>query len=320
MKKPDTTIKKAALSWTLLIACNTMWALQFTCIKLTQAQVGPYFTVWCPMLFAAILLVPFVWKDLRRGKKFVKDIPVFIPLALLGAFPAQVLMTWGTQYSLASNAAILTLSLPVITALFAFFMLKEKMNRIRWISFIVAIVGVILCSTGDVKQMNFGSKYALGNLLIFLAILGNAYYNVGIKKIAEKYSEMELVFYTYLIMVVLLTPLVWYYEQDTFGRISSFTQQTWIGMSLLTLFHNFLSMLLFFKALKMLDAIQVALSNYLITFIGLPIAAIWLGETLNPLAIAGGIMVLASTLIITIVDYRISHKASLKTVPKPVPA
>ncbi len=66
-------------------------------------------------------------------------------------------------------------------------------------------------------------------------------------------------------------------------------------------------MVLFFKALKVLDATQVALSNYLIAFFGLPVAAIWLGETLKPLAIAGGILVLVSTLVITIVDYRINH-------------
>src|SRR5436190_990553 len=308
-------MRKTIISWTLLIVCNLMWALQFTCIKLTQAQVGPYFTVFGPMFLATLLLIPFVWKDFKKGKKAFKDLLVFVPLALLGVFPAQVLMTWGTQYSLASNAAILTLALPVITAVFAFFILKEKMNKVRWLSFIIAIIGVILCSTGDIKQMNFGSKYALGNLLIFIAILGNAYYNVGIKKIAERYTEMELVFYTYVIMVVLLTPLVLYYEPDIFARIPSFTQQTWIGMSLLTFFHNFLSMILFIKALKVLDAIQVALSNYLITFIGLPVAAIWLGEKLNTPAIVGGVMVFVSTLIITIVDYRMTHKPPvLKTV------
>ena len=203
-----------------------------------------------------------------------------VQLALLGAFPAQVLMTWGTQYSLASNSAILTLALPVITAIFAFLILKEKMNRIRWLSFIIAITGVMLISTGDIKQLNFGSKYAIGNLLIFLAIIGNSYYNVGCKKISRWYSEIEMVFYTYVVIVVLLTPLVLYYEHDIFTRIPSFTLQTWTGMDLLTIFHNFLSMVLFFKALKILDAMQVALSNYLITFFGLPIAAIWLGETL----------------------------------------
>jgi drug/metabolite transporter (DMT)-like permease len=291
-----------------------MWSLQFTCIKLTQDQVGPYFTVWAPMLLATLFLAAFALRNFKKGGKKFKDILIFGQLALLGVFPAQVLMTWGTQYSLASNAAILTLCLPVITALFAFLLLKEKMNIIRWGSFIIAIIGVILCSTRDIKQLNFSSKYTIGNILIFLAIVGNAYYNTGIKKIANRYSEIEMVFFTYVAMVILLTPLVLHYEHDVFNRIPVFTKQTWIGMTLLTFFHNFLSMLLFFKALKVLDAIQVALSNYLIAFFGLPVAAIWLGETLNSLAIAGGILVLISTLIITIVDYRMSHAAAIKQI------
>ncbi len=299
-------------SWILLFTCNLIWALQFTCIKLTQDQVGPYFTVWGPMLIAILLLLPFILKDFKSdGRKF-KDILVFGQLALLGVFPAQVLITMGTQYSLASNSAILTLCLPVITAFFAFLILKEKMNRVRWISFIIAIIGVILISIGDIKQLNFGSKYALGNTLIFIAIIANAYFNVGIKKIAERYSEIEMIFYTYIAVVILLTPLVLFYEGDVFARIPLFTGQTWTGMILLTFFHNFLSMVLFFKALKILDAMQVALSNYLIAFFGLPIAAIWLGEKLNVNAIAGGILVLASTLIITIVDYRLKNKNSVQ--------
>jgi drug/metabolite transporter (DMT)-like permease len=305
-------MRKTVLSWTLLFICNLMWSLQFTCIKLTQDQVGPYFTVWAPMLLATVFLTVFALRDFKKGGKKFKDVLIFGQLALLGVFPAQVLMTWGTQYSLASNAAILTLCLPVITAIFAFLLLKEKMTIIRWVSFIIAIIGVVLCSTGDLKQMNFGSKYAIGNILIFLAIVGNSYYNTGIKKIAARYTEIELVFFTYVAMIILLTPLVLYYENDVFARIPSFTKQTWTGMALLTFFHNFLSMLLFFKALKVLDAIQVALSNYLIAFFGLPIAAIWLGETLNSLAIAGGILVLISTLIITIVDYRMSQSSLIK--------
>ena len=106
----------------------------------------------------------------------------------------------------------------------------------------------------------------------------------------------------------MLTPLVLYYEHDVFARIPLFTARTWTGMTLLTVFHNFLSMILFFMALKVLDATQVALSNYLITFLGMPVAAIWLGERLNNQTIAGGILVLVSTLTITIIDNRRNYK------------
>lgn len=305
-------MRKIVISWVLLFSCNLMWSLQFTCIKLTQDQVGPYFTVWAPMLISVLLLAPFVLRGFKKSGKKIQDILIFGQLALLGAFPAQVLMTWGTRYSLASNAAILTLCLPVITALLAFLLLKEKMNRIRWLSFVIAIAGVILISGSDIRQLNFSSEYAVGNLLIFMSIVGNSYYNVGCKKISARYSEIEMVFYTYVVIVVLLTPLVLYFERDVFAGIPDFTIQTWTGMTLLTVFHNFLSMVLFFKALKILDAMQVALSNYLVTFFGLPIAVIWLGETMHVQSIAGGILVLLSTLLITLADYKINKAGTIK--------
>ncbi len=289
-------------AWITLIFCNFIWAFHFTCVKLTQDQVGPYFTVWGPMLISVVLLIPFVFRDFKKSGKQIRDIFIFIQLAALGAFPAQVLMTWGTQNSLASNAAILVLTLPILTAIFAFFLLGEKMNKVKWMSFGIAIIGVFLCTFENIRDIDFGSKYAVGNILIFAALVGNGYYNVGCKKIANQYTEIEMVFFTYLMMVILLLPFVLIYEKDVFGRIPYFTTQTWIGMGALTLFHNFLSMVLFFSALKHLQATQVAVSNYLIPFFGIPIAAILLGENLNTQGIIGGILVLCSTLLLTIYD------------------
>jgi len=103
-------------------------------------------------------------------------------------------------------------------------------------------------------------------------------------------------------MFIIVTPLVMVRERDVLVRIPEFTSRTWTGMILLTFFHNFLSMVLFLKALKKLDAIQAGLSFYLVTFFGVPIAAIWLGERLTLPAILGGVLVLASTLLITLVE------------------
>jgi drug/metabolite transporter (DMT)-like permease len=140
--------------------------------------------------------------------------------------------------------------------------------------------------------------------LIFSGVLGSSFYNSYGKKVLERYSPLEMLYFTYLAMFVILTPLVLYQEWEVFRHIPQFSAQTWIGLGLLTFFHNFLSMVLFLKALQQLDAIQAALSNYLITFLGLPIAALWLGERLTAIAMAGGILVLASTLLITLWEER----------------
>jgi len=270
---------------------------------------GAFSTVFMPMLLATLFMFPFVYKTVKTNKnRKLSDLKIFAVLALLGQFPAQVLMTVGTQRSTASNAAIINLSLPVVSALLAVVFLREKMSSLRWISFLLAIAGVVLCSLKDIMQTDFSVQYLIGNLLIFCGVLGSGFYNTICKKIAEGYTEMEMLFYTYIFMVILLAPLVWHYEGYVFKNIPSFTGNTWTGLILLTVFHNFLSMILFFTALKNLEAIQVALSNFLIAFFGLPIAALWLHEKLSLVSIAGGVLVLISTIAITVWEYRQSSR------------
>jgi drug/metabolite transporter (DMT)-like permease len=304
-------MQKRYFSWLALLACNLMWSLQFTCIKLVQNQIGAFSTVFIPMLLATFFMVPFVYKDIRKNKKRkIGDLKIFLVLALLGQFPAQVLMTLGIQQSTASNGAIISLTLPIVSALFAVALLKEKMNTLRWACFFFAILGVILCSIKDIVNVDLSLQYLIGNALIFAGVLGSGFYNTICKKISEDYTETEMLFYTYIFMVLMLAPLVWHYERSSLTNFYNFTNNTWIGLALLTVFHNFLSMIFFFIALKKLEAIQVALSNFLIAFFALPIAAIWLHEKLSFMSIIGGLLVLISTIAITVLEYRksISNK------------
>ncbi len=101
---------KSFISLGALFACNRMWSLLFTCIKLVQDQIGPFSTVFIPMLLATLFMVPFVFKDVRRNRqRKLSDLKIFAMLALLGQFPAQVLLTIGTQQSTASNGSIISL-------------------------------------------------------------------------------------------------------------------------------------------------------------------------------------------------------------------
>jgi drug/metabolite transporter (DMT)-like permease len=288
-----------------------MWALQFTCIKLVQDQAGPLFTVWFPTAISLAVLYPFVYMERKQnkgvgprvvGKKRPNLFAVYAVLCIFGVIPGQLFMTWGTRMSLATNAAVLTLALPVTTAIFAVFFLKEKMTSLRWISFALALAGVALCSGLDVHSVKLDKSQLLGNLLVFAAILGSSFYNSYGKAALDWHSPIEMLFWTYVGLTALMTPFVLAFERDSFLRLPHFTLTTWSGLAMLMLFHTTLAMILFLKALKSIDAIQAALSNYLIAFFGLPIAAIWLHERISPTAAIGGILVLASTMIITLLE------------------
>jgi drug/metabolite transporter (DMT)-like permease len=303
--------KSKLISWILLFSCNLMWALQFTCIKLVQDQAGPLFTVWFPTVISLFVLYPFVYLERKQnegvgphviGQKRPNLFVVYAVLCVFGVIPGQLFMTWGTRLSLATNAAVLTLALPVTTAIFAVFFLKERMTGLRWISFALAIGGIALCSGLDIHGVKLDRSQLFGNLLVFGAILGSSFYNSYGKAALDWHSPMEMLFWTYVGLTALMTPFVVILERDSFRHMPHFTLTTWAGLAMLMLFHTTLSMILFLKALKSIDAIQAALSNYLIAFFGLPIAAIWLHEHISATAAIGGVLVLASTMVITLLE------------------
>lgn len=291
------------LDWSMLLACNLIWASQFVMVKLVQEQMGPVFATFFPMTLATLLLIPFV----RRGRAVPsRDVKRFLYIGVFGQVAAQLFITWGVRLSLASNAALLSLALPVVTAVMAYFILGERMNRIRWISFALAIGGVIECSGVDWAELNLGSgKFFLGNLMIFASVSGSAFYNVYSKKLLDDgYQPLEVLLYSYYAVFVFMLPIALYAEPRAFAGLPHFGLVAWVGLAILAIFQYFLSMVIFLNVLTRLDATQAALSNYLIPFFGVVIAAIVLHERLTAYMIAGGVLVLASTMVVTIYEER----------------
>jgi drug/metabolite transporter (DMT)-like permease len=216
---------------------------------------------------------------------------------------AQLGITWGVGLAPASNAALLSLTLPIATAVIAYLLLGERMTLVRWVSFALAVAGVLQCSGIDWNDLRFASGGVVtGNVLIMLGILGSAFYNVYGKKLLGRFSPLEVLLYSYYAVLVCLVPLTLYLEPGSFHSMMSFGPKVWLGLILLAGFQYFLSMILFLTVLTRLDAVQAGLSNYLIPVFGVLIAAIVLGERLTARMAIGGLVVLGSTLLITVYE------------------
>jgi drug/metabolite transporter (DMT)-like permease len=296
--------------WLLLLACNFIWASQFVMVKIVQQEMGPVSATFFPMTLATLVLIPIVQLERRNAhaKKLSiprRDIFEFLLIGVLGQVVAQLFITWGVRYSLASNAALLMLALPVSTAVMAYIFLNERMTRVRWISFVLAIAGVIECSGIDWKQLNLASpRFLLGNLLIFASVNGSAFYNVYSKKMLTRYTPLQVLLYSYYAVFVFLLPITAYAEPEGFRNLPHFSGAVWLGLLALAFFQYCLSMVLFLNVLTRLDATQASLSNYLIPFFGIVIAAVVLHERLTKYMVLGGLLVLASTLLVTVYEER----------------
>jgi drug/metabolite transporter (DMT)-like permease len=313
--------KSRLKDWLLLVVCNFIWGSYFVMVKLVQKEIGPFVATFLPITLATGLLGIFIrLKQAKQGQAAASMLPPkrdlfeFVLIGIFGMVVTQLFGTWGTGLSLASNGALLMLALPVATALMAYSFLGERMTTIRWISFFLSIAGVLQCSRINWQELNLsGSQYFLGNLMLFASVFGSAFYNVYSKKLLTRYSPLEVLRYSYLVVVVFLFPITLYEEPGSFARLLELTPSAWIGLALLTFFHYFLSMVIFLNALTRLDATQAGLANYLIPFFGVLMAVLFLEERLTLSMIAGGVLVLAGTLMITVYEERQRIRAAAVT-------
>lgn len=235
------------------------------------------------------------------------EIRYFILPGLIGIFLMQYGYTIGARNTLAANAGIITLTIPVIVALLASLLLKEKLNFVRVISFLLAIAGVIITSLPDLSEADFReSRYVTGNLIFFLACCCCGYYNTYCKVLVEKkFTELEILVYSSIIGSIASLPLLIWIEPfhlKTFIQSGSIAQ---LGILELGLIVYGISMLLFFYILKRMDVTQAILGNYLLPFFIAILGLVLLNEKVTKLMLAGGLLILISTLMVTVYENKL---------------
>ncbi len=293
----------------LLVLINAIWGAQFTAYKLVSSDIGPVSVSAWIFLIAAIILIPFVVWDRRHDQRSNphpdrsllsrRNWPGFVAIGVLGLVPASTFMAWGVARSTASNSALLNLTIPIITALLAAAMLGEKMTMTRWVSLLVSLIGVLILSDFDWQHVELTSnRFLLGNALVLLSCVSSSFYNVCSKELLRRFSPLEVLIFGYLLAVLASIPLLCWLEPFSFEAVRHYSSTTWIGLLLLGVFVWGLAMILWMFLLKRLDVSQASVSVYLLPFLGVAIAAVFLGEKITGTMILGGGITLAGTVMI----------------------
>jgi drug/metabolite transporter (DMT)-like permease len=295
--------KKTGWYFVLLALASLMWSGQGTAVKLLDRHMGPIAITFLPFYITTVLFVPLLLQMWRQNPNAPRpssgDWVKFVVAGIAGQVLAQLGMTWGISKSLASNGAILNLLIPVLSAVLASLMLKERVTLLRIASLTIGLIGVLLMSTPDLKQASFGRmQFLAGNLLILCGCLGSSFYNVYCKGLMQRFTEIEILIFSYITASFASLPLLIWVEPFSFRAFRSFDWQSWAAFAFLALFMYGASMLLFFKALQHLDVTTASASLYLVPVFGVFLASVLLGERLNFLAVVGTAIVLMATVLI----------------------
>jgi drug/metabolite transporter (DMT)-like permease len=291
----------------LLALASLIWSGQGIAVKFLDPHLGPIAITFLPFYVTTVLFVPLLLRLRAQNPNVVNpsasDWVKFTIAGVGGQVLAQLGMTWGISKSLASNGAILNLLIPVISAVLASLMLKERLTLLRISALAIGLLGVAFMSVSDFRQSSFGSmKFLVGNLLIFGGCFGSSFYNVYCKGLMRSFQEIEILIYSYITASLASIPLLIWVEPFHFRSFSFFDGKSIAAFLFLAFFMYGASMLFFFKALQHLDVTTASTSLYLVPVFGVALAAGLLGERLNPLALTGAAIVLVSTLLVVRYD------------------
>lgn len=292
------------LAFAALIAVNAMWAFQFAGARIATRELGAVLVTLLPLALATLLVMPFARlnRDIFRRENRRVLIDVFL-LGTLGVLPAQLCIVLGVERTLASNASVISLTVPVLTALSASVFLHERMTRLRWLSFAIAILGVCMISANDIQHARlFQLEYVAGNLLVLASCAGSAFNNSYSQRALSRISPAQVLVWSFIVTDLELLVIEAVTDRSGWGQLAHLQPSVWWSLILIAIFSLGLSMLLYFSVIQSVEVMKAALSVYLLPVFGLLFSAILLKERLTINLVVGGILIFISCFLVTVYE------------------
>ena len=278
------------------------------------------FTITAVSMGIAIAgLLPFyARKALRTVRKLTRrDWRMLLYQGLFGIFLFRAFLLLGLRLTGAAEAGILTGTTPAITAVIAYFLLREKISRLAALGVATAAAGVFLLQGNDLFSRGFSGPHLPGNLLVLCAAASEAAFNIISRKHqAEDQQNASASIYpmvqTLLVSVIALgfsfVPALF---EHPFRALSTLGLNEWLALVWYGLVATALAFMFFYAGAKRCDAYTIAAFSGAMPLTAVLLSALLLHETIAPPQWIGGLFILAGMTMIG----RKSDKAT--SVPMP---
>lgn len=246
------------------------------------------------MLTRFILAYCALW--LLRPKRLtltLKQEGTFFLLGLLGCTAYFYTENTALSYTLASNVSIIVAAAPIFTAILAHFAGEERFRVSTLAGFLVAFSGVILvvCNGTFVLKLN-----PRGDLLALAAAVCWAIYSVLLRRASRGLDSILVTRRTMFWGIVTALPLV-AAEGVPYPTAPLLTVSGVANFLFLGLVGSALCFVLWNKAFRLLGVVTTNTFIYLMPFITIVAARIFLDEPISPLALLGAVLITAGVVL-----------------------
>lgn len=260
-----------------LILAVVLWSASFVAMKLAIAEFGPIMTVFLRMILATAVLIFFLPPMAKKQQYQKGDWWLLLLLALCEPCLYFIFESYALTYTTASEAGMVTALQPLLVAVGAYYLLKEKLNSRLVVGCVIAVVGVVWLTLSG-SSSEHASNPMLGNALEFGAILAATGYCLLARRLSQRYSPIFLTLLQTVMGSIFFLPLVFVQGAPVSFDVSA---EAVLAIMFLAFGVNIFAFTCYNFAFKTMPASQVGSLMNLLPLGTLFFGWALLGETLN---------------------------------------
>lgn len=274
------------LVYVMAVLAMLFWGASFVWYKQAVVFYGPLTIVFFRLLFSTIVLLLTTHKV--KGNIHKGDGKLFILLGLFEPFFYFLGESFGLLYLSATVGAIIISTIPLLTPIFSYFFLHERVTKLGLIGLFVSFAGVILVVTENYE----GFVTFKGFLLMMFAVVSAIGYGIVVRKLADRYSVFTIVKKQNYVGMLLFFPLFLGFEGKTFLTIQPQLEAI-IPIIFLALFASTLAFIFNTLIIRKLGLINATVFANLIPVFTATISYFLLKEAFGVQKITGIVIVIA---------------------------
>ncbi|RXJ80555.1 DMT family transporter [Arcobacter sp. F2176] len=187
----------------LLLIATFLVAGSFIASQKLSGVIDPISLTLCRFVFASIILAPLILVNGKYRNKVLSTLPrgmiigFFYSLYFIGLFKAL-------ESTTALNTGTLFTLVPLLTAVFAIFLLKQKFGLVQFITYFVGILGTCIVVFKGNLQLFLKFELNEGDIIFLFAIISMSLYSISTKFVHKKGDELIV-----LVFTTLLSGIIW---------------------------------------------------------------------------------------------------------------
>ncbi len=233
------------------------------------------------LIMAGILLVK------REGVPRGRTLGLLVGMGAIGYVGQSFCYLTATQYASAGLVALLLYLYPIFVAILSVIFLKEKLNRVKIIALALATTGVALIVDPQGGQW-LGIALAIGAAAIYSVYI---IVGAGVMKKVSAISSATVIFasagFVYGALMAFKGPQ-WPTSADG-----------WLVVAATVLIATVIPVVTFLAGLKRIGPTDASMLSTLEPVVTVVLAALLLGETLQPITLLGGVLILIAVIVLT---------------------